>query len=31
MRNPSMFPAARTLEGDTDYSMLLPYLTDALR
>jgi hypothetical protein len=31
MRNPSMFPAARTVQTDADYSLLLPYLTDALK
>ena len=31
MRNPSMFPAARGVQTDADYSLLLPYLADALK
>jgi AAA+ ATPase superfamily predicted ATPase len=31
MRNPSMFPAARSLEKDADHALLLPYLADALK
>jgi hypothetical protein len=31
MRNPSMFPAARNIQVDTEYSLLLPYLADALK
>jgi hypothetical protein len=30
MRNPSMFPAARNLPDGAEYSLLLPYLADAL-
>jgi hypothetical protein len=30
IRNPSMFPGARELESDAEYSLLLPYFTDAL-
>ena len=30
MRNPSMFPAARREQPDAEYSLLLPYLADAL-
>jgi hypothetical protein len=29
-RNPSMFPAARSAQPDAEYSLLLPYLADAL-
>jgi hypothetical protein len=31
MRNPSMFPAARSVQPEADYSLLLPYLADALK
>ena len=31
MRNPSMFPPARSLDVDAEYTLLLPYLADALK
>ena len=31
MRNPSMFPGARSVQSDADHSLLLPYLADALK
>jgi len=31
MRNPSIFPAARSVQTEADYSLLLPYLAEALK